>query len=1486
MRLKFTLARGGGRSVDLVATVEGTTTIGDLAEHLARTDPSAKPVASSEPRTLGLVAGRQRVLDPRMAVVDSDLVSGATVAVLPAGADYVDSRDVAAAVVTVVDGPDLGREFVLARGSSVIGRERGCAVLLTDSLVSRRHARINIGDVVEVIDLGSANGVTLGESVVDRSVLGPGDTIGVGDTRLLIKVNPAAMSPSPGPAIPAGRAFVRSPLLRPRYDGVELVAPEPPQRRLAQRFPVISLVAPLLMGGLLYLVTRSITSLLFVGLSPLMLVGTALESRWSGRISHRQAVAEFRADLAGLCAEATVAGTRETEARQSEHPSVADCVVAVRAADPLLWCRRPDDPGFLELRLGVGAQQARNQVSLPERRRAPRELFAELVAATEPFGTVDPVPVVARPAEFGALGLAGPRPTMLAAARGLVIQLAALHSPAEVVLAGCASSASAPDWDWLKWFPHTSSGHSPLAERHLAATPSGALALVSELEDLITARAEDTAATLPAIVLLVEDDAPVERSRLVGLAERGPRHGVHVLWLAADVTRLPAACRTFLRLTHRGDVGTVGFAHDGTHVDPVTVDLLDLPVAEELAHRLAPIVDSGARIEDDSDLPRSVSLLSLMGPELAASGHAVIERWTQNRSIVTGPYAQAKPDGRPGTLRAIVGQSAGRTHAVDLRADGPHALVGGTTGAGKSELLQAWILAMAAAHSPERLTFLLVDYKGGSAFSECARLPHTVGLVTDLSPHLVRRALTSLLAELRHREEVLARHQKKDLLELEKAGLPDAPPSLVIVVDEFAALATEVPEFVDGVVNIAQRGRSLGLHLILATQRPAGVIKDNLRANTNLRLALRMADENDSTDVLGSPQAAFFDPALPGRAVAKTGPGRLVPFQTGYAGGWTTDQPPPPDLLVEELSFGAGAVWALPRLTDTVTVDPGPTDITRLVGAIRAARELAGLPLPRKPWLPELAEVYDLSRATQVATRRRDDCLVFGVRDDPARQSQPPVAFEPDRDGNLAVYGTGGSGKSTLLRTIAVAAGYTVRGGPCHVYGLDFGAQGLAMLTDLPHVGSVVPGADQERVARLLTMLRATIDERANRYAAANAGTITEYRAGTGRRHEPRILLLLDGVAAFRSVYEVGEHSRLFETLIGIASDGRPVGVHVVLSADRPNAVPSALASAIQRRVVLRLADAADYGLLGLPLDVLTATSPPGRGLLGPTEIQVAILGDRPDVGSQSVNVRLFGASMRRADAVAAPPISRLGDLVPMVDLPTVVDDRPVLGISSVTLGPQPFEPSGGFLICGPPGAGRTTALLAVATAVHRWRPDLRLHYLGGRRAPLAGADLWTTTALGAQAVADAAKRLADEILLADGAVPMAAVFVDSLPELAEPPADNPLTELASVCVANDVFVVMEGEASALAKSPLTKPTGPVRNSRTGLALRPDAGDGLNLFRTQFPNRLNQNDFPAGRALLVSGGRTSVVHIGLPGGADVIGASDRPWSPHRIAGAQ
>ena len=352
--------------------------------------------------------------------------------------------------------------------------------------------------------------------------------------------------------------------------------------------------------------------------------------------------------------------------------------------------------------------------------------------------------------------------------------------------------------------------------------------------------------------------------------------------------------------------------------------------------------------------------------------------------------------------------------------------------------------------------------------------------------------MKSLNAEVRHREELLRGKKAKDLIELERRGDVEAPPSLVIVVDEFAALVNEVPEFVDGVVNVAQRGRSLGLHLVLATQRPAGVIKDNLRANTNLRVALRVADEDDSVDVVGTAQAAFFDPSIPGRALAKVGPGRVTPFQSGYVGGWTTDEPARPIITIESLGFGSRALWEEPGDLDFKHDRPdGPNDLHRLVANVRAAHKAAGLPNPRRPWLPSLAPAYDLAKAPQ---SRTDSELIFGILDDPDNQRQVAVSFVPDRDGNMAVYGTGGSGKSTFLRSLGIVAALSSKGGPCEVYGIDFGARGLQMLEALPHVGAIISGDDDERIIRLLRKLRELIDARAHKYASARAGSIVEYR--------------------------------------------------------------------------------------------------------------------------------------------------------------------------------------------------------------------------------------------------------------------------------------------------------------------------------------------------------------------------------------------------------
>ncbi len=1494
MKLRLTLDRPQRPPVDVAVTFDATATVHDLAEFLSVADPTSKDQAGEVPEdlTLGIGGGaRLRALDPAAVVGESGLRSGQTVTLTRTGQRFVEERSKPVASLRVVAGPDEGREFPLVAGSNIVGRGRGCEVRLTDPMVSRRHVRLNLGEGPEVMDLGSANGITVNDAPAVREQLQTGDRVQAGDTVFTIRMLSVASAEgrAEGIAVP----FIKSPRLVRVFGGRTFEAPEPPERPGPVRFPRSALVAPLLMGALMYVVTRSPASLVFVALSPMMMIGQWIENRFATKSTSKAQLKLFRFDVDSLAHDIAEANKVEHTSRLLEHPSVTECAQAIHDLSPLFWTRRTDSPGFCEFRVGTGTVPHRSEIEFPSAKRAPRDIFASMVRVLAPLRVIHDAPVVVTPPDSGGVGVAGPREAAASVARALMLQAAALHTPEDLVVAAVASARTAEDWDWLKWLPHCESPWSPLEAPHLASSDAGGSALIAEIEETLKDRAAEEGSKglkTPGILLLVESDAPVDFGRLVALAEHGWAQGIYVLWVAPDVAQLPSACRTFVDTKHTPQ-GDVGFVRTGEVASPVKLEGLGLEDARASARRMAPVEDIAARTEDSSDLPRTVSWLNLVGTGLGDDPNTVVERWLENRSIFHGRFAPDPLPRKPAKLRGVLGANASGLHALDLRADGPHALVGGTTGAGKSELLQTWILGMAATNSPERLTFLLVDYKGGSAFAECNNLPHTVGLVTDLNTNGVRRALTSLAAELRYREEVLHHYAAKDLVTLEKTNPAAAPPSLVIVVDEFAALVQEVPEFVDGVVNVAQRGRSLGLHLILATQRPSGVIKGNLRANTNLRVALRVADVDDSNDVLGVPHAAYFDQDTPGRAISKTGPGRFVTFQTGYVGGHTGQAVAKADVAAHELGFASNVPWEKPVVAEEPTKDLGPNDIAKIVDTIIAADALAEIPAPRKPWLPELLPYYSLAA---LPTRRRDDELVFAISDDAESQSQPTVAFHPDVEGNMAIFGTGGSGKSAVLRSLAIAAGFTVRGGPCHVYGLDFGSRGLAMLEGLPHVGSVIVGSDEERVQRLVSWLRTTVDERAARYSAVNASTITEYRTLAGRPDEPRILVLIDGLAAFRSAYEATTMAWIFDTMVAVASDGRPVGVHIVLTADRINAMPTALASAVQSRLVLRLADANDYSFLNVPSDIVGPDSPPGRGIYAGREIQVAILGKSPDTlveqgvvpagtpvdretlvthlprladaSAQAEAMRGFRQSMERAGVRRALEIRKLPDEVAPAELPATLDGRPVLGIRGADLGPWSFDPTGTFIVTGPPGSGRTTAVRAVVQSLRRQSREWNTVLLTPRRTGIGQHIAFDHTAQGIEQVTELATKLSADLkeLEARGGTGSLklVIVIEAINELANTPADAALGELVARAVSNNLFVVAEGEVSTLGSN--FGLLAAVKTSRRGLALQPDTGDGTLVYRTDFPPRLKRATFPPGRGFLVALGKTDLGQVMLP----------------------
>ncbi|MEZ3161453.1 FtsK/SpoIIIE domain-containing protein [Microbacterium sp. BWT-B31] len=1472
MKLKFTLHRPGA-PVDLEVTADGTSTVGDLARTLVLADPGG----GGDPGAVTLTvaeSGGGRLVDPDRAVAESGIRSGSTVQVTPAPALAGDEAP--AAVLRILSGPRAGTERPLRSGSSIVGRDPGADIVIDDPLISKRHARINVDAGVEIIDLNSANGLVMGGEQIARTALSPADAVTLGSTEIsVIPLSRPGVAHVASPVV----EVVRSPRVVPRYEKPEFKAPKPPKPEAPHRLPLIALIAPLIMGAILFAFTQQILAVVFVALSPLIMIAAWIDNRLTARREHKQAVQQFDAGMEHFDKLMAAEQVEERAVRTAEVPALADALSSLSSWGDLTWTHRPEHPFFLTARLGTGRLPSRARIDVTGLDETLPEFADRLIALRERFAGIDDVPVVADLREAGNVGIAGARGQADAAARAFVMQLVATHSPAELVVAAFTSPATRPAWSWLEWLPHTSSPHTPLEGAHLAAGPGTGAALLSRVEGLVEARIassspgslssdlrgpietgkarESTPPQTPAVVVLVEDDATVDRARLTRLAERGPGVGVHLVWVAAHSGALPAACRTFLTVAAEASGTAAGIVRRGLSSTPVRVELLDEDSATAWARVLSPTVDAGTPVDDESDLPRSVSYLDLVGSDIGGDPGAIVDRWRENDSITPRDGRAPQRRAKEGNLRALVGYAGAGAFQLDLRSQGPHALVGGTTGAGKSEFLQSWVLGMAAAHSPDRVTFLFVDYKGGSAFADCVDLPHTVGLVTDLSPHLVRRALTSLRAELRYREHLLNRKKAKDLVSLERTGDPETPPSLIIVVDEFAALVSEVPEFVDGVVDVAQRGRSLGLHLILATQRPAGVIKDNLRANTNLRVALRMADAEDSSDILGTPMAAHFDPSIPGRGAAKTGPGRIVSFQTGYVGGWTTGEKPRPQIDIQELDFGAGATWEVPAPAVAKVADPGPSDIARIVRSVRTAASGLQIPAPRRPWLDELAAAYDLAR---LPSPRTDERLLVGVLDDPSTQSQPTAFYEPDRDGNVAIFGTGGSGKSTTLRGIAVSAAITPRGGPVQVYGLDFGASGLRMLEDLPHVGAIIAGDDEERVTRLLRMLRDIVDERSVRYGEVRAGTIAEYRRLANRPDEARIIVLIDGLGAFREQYEFASGTSGWFTLFSqLAVDGRQVGVHFVMTGDRPSALPTSIASTVQKRFVLRLATEEDYLLLGVPKDVLSPASPPGRGMVDGDEIQFAVLGGSSNMAVQSRELERLAEAMRRQGVPEAPPVGRLPAHVELSALAAVAaSGEIVIGLGDENLDPAGIEATGAFLLSGPPGSGRTTALATIAAAIRRAETRRAIVHLSPRRLSPRLSTEARYAAHDPESVAQLAERVADSIEA--GLLVAPVILIEHVTDFTGTEAESSLDRLIRVAVRAEAFVVGEAESSTWGQAwTLAQP---FKAARRGLALAPSDVDGEGLFGTSL-GRVRRADFPPGRGFVIHQGRARRLQVAV-----------------------
>ncbi|MEO3765877.1 FtsK/SpoIIIE domain-containing protein [Streptomyces sp. B8F3] len=944
-----------------------------------------------------------------------------------------------------------------------------------------------------------------------------------------------------------------------------------------------------------------------------------------------------------------------------------------------LWHRTPDSAGFLRLELG---------------------------STVDPYGVR--LPLTVDLPTVGVLG-AGARQGVEGVGAWLVAQILATHSPADVDVRVLTTSRHHPVWGFLRLLPATAAG--------LRIAEAGASAL--HIDDLLgRSRLRPGNLRTPAAVLVL--DGAHRLSALPGVAEllrNGPGYGVFTICLESEAQLLPPECRAVAEI----DDGT-RLTQGGEHVrQGGHPHRLDPAASDRIGRILAPLRDPAARAVPDS--PRLLDLLGL--PPFDTK--ELRRRWAP-------PFHG---------LSAPIGTSQGVPIAIDLVRDGPHALVAGTTGSGKTEFLRTWIASMAACHPPDVVSFVLVDYKGGSAFAGCAALPHTVGVLDDFDRYLVERTLTGLAAELRRREEVLTAAGVPDiggyglLFAAEDVRVSDPLPRLVIVVDEIASLAREFPDFIDGLVEIARRGRSLGVHLVLATQRPGGVVTADIRANTNLRIALRLADQNESTDVIDAPDAAWLGKSEPGAAYVRTGAETLVRLRTARVGVHRTPEPGQrSDVRVRDAHDN-------PEDSGSLRVEPEPaglTDLDVLVTAVETAANLSGIARPSAILPPPLPDVVKLGAPPvepDLPVRGRDLAPVpIGLADVPEDQFQTAAVLDLADKLPLLVSGGPRSGRSQLLRTVAggVARQHSVA--DVHLYGIDCDSGALRALTALPHCGAVVSRNEPDRLTRLLDRLTTTVRVRQSELGAeAFADIAAQRQAVAAPRRLPYLLVLVDGWEGFVDAVAAVDFGKPVDDFIRLCREGPRVGVCPVVVGGR-TVLHGRIRTAAADVLVLRQDDENDYLDAGIRPVFVPGRMSPGRALYAEgrdrTVVQIALLpGGTMTVRGQAEALARIGAAAHERDSH-----------VPLTRRPFRVD--------ALDLAADRFHVGGGT---GRP-VGRDAEL---AWLRDRYATGTSVALLGPRRA----GKTWVLGELERRLVADGARRVRKLT------VPHRASAVDSPDELA-----------------------------------------------------------------------------------------------------------------------
>ena len=1116
-----------------------------------------------------------------------------------------------------------------------IGRLSDNDIACSSSLVSRHHAAITReGSEWRIEDLNSSNGVYVNGRRISSTNLDVGDAVFISGLRIIMGngfvsindgggravVNAGSLQkvdrfqPTSAPvgadaASSAKTPFNRMPRRRLALNAEPIAIDAPPMRLGGDKMPMLLSMGGSIVRGGMAAMMGNVVSLVSSMLLPLVSKGFTENDR---REYERRRVESYGAYLSGIERRIADEAKREHDILEANYPGTGT-VVADASNRKKLWERRTTDDDFLTVRLGAGSLPLMSEIDYPSTRfemdRDP--LVEKMIAIGEKRYEVAGAPILVSLTENTVCGLVGDGAARLALAQTLLMQVVSLHSYDELKIVVLADEKTLDSMDYLRYIPHVWNEQRDM--RFVATTTSEACQVGEYLrrqfgQDLEKPRdLKDILRQRPYYLVLAFDKHLLDSMEVIKDALRnGTSCGMSLI---TTFDELPKETSVLLTVESSGSA-TLSYLKD-IERNPVEFkpDALNESHVRSCARTL---MNTEVRaVKDEASLPDSVTFLEMFGVGRIEDLNP-LKRW-----------AESDPSK---SLAAPVGvASDGTSFMLDLheKHDGPHGLIAGMTGSGKSEFILAYVLSMALNYHPDEVAFVLIDYKGGGlagAFADERQgihLPHVVGTITNLDGSAIQRALASINSELRRRQRIFNEAKSANnagtmdiytyqrLYRQHKVSEP--LPHLFIVSDEFAELKQQAPEFMGELISTARIGRSLGVHLILATQRPSGVVNDQILSNTRFRVCLKVQDRSDSMDVLKRPEAAELRQI--GRFYLQVGYNELFAIgQSAYSGAPYIPSDQVAERRDETVRMVDTTGQAMSEASPAVRGErSGKSQLVEIVEMLTRLAADMGIK-PRQLWEEPLPAALDLDELeAAVGEREEQDHLValVGQLDDVQNQCRPPLFLDFSTMRNMLIVGSVQGGKSIAMQTMIFSLARRYSPQQVSFYVLDYSNNALADVASLPHCGAVLGSDDEDRLPGFFDLLGDIVDERRKLFEKLG---VTSFDDAVRIHQLPLVLVFIDNIVGFSST-KTGK--AYYDHLHEFMREGLPFGIKYIVSCSNYSTeVTQRIKQQLRDRIGLQLPDRLSYGdVLGKRCGY-TPQALAGRGMIvaddEPMEFQVA----------------------------------------------------------------------------------------------------------------------------------------------------------------------------------------------------------------------------------------------------------------------------------------